>query len=157
MAGMLDDRVVGRVGGVSGDDGSFVEGPLTRIVVAVAAVATASETDGGWTQYGAVPPKGATLRMSTRGWGESKPVAPNAKPDGKDDPGEAEGDAADEGEAHADRALALERQGIEGLGFYPEERRTYPQGSVAADDADAVVAPVGVRFGAHRAQAAVDR
>jgi cell division protein FtsI (penicillin-binding protein 3) len=34
--------------------------------------------------------------------------------------------------AHADRALALERQGIEGLGFYPEERRVYPQGPVAA-------------------------
>lgn len=30
--------------------------------------------------------QGATLRMSTRGWGEKKPVAPNAKPDGKDDP-----------------------------------------------------------------------
>ena len=29
---------------------------------------------------------GAGLRMSTRGWGEAKPVAPNAKPDGKDDP-----------------------------------------------------------------------
>jgi outer membrane protein OmpA-like peptidoglycan-associated protein len=29
---------------------------------------------------------GATLRMSTRGWGEKKPVAPNAKPDGRDDP-----------------------------------------------------------------------
>ena len=29
---------------------------------------------------------GASLRMSTRGWGEKKPVAPNAKPDGKDDP-----------------------------------------------------------------------
>jgi outer membrane protein OmpA-like peptidoglycan-associated protein len=29
---------------------------------------------------------GATLRMTTRGWGEKKPVAPNAKPDGKDDP-----------------------------------------------------------------------
>ena len=28
---------------------------------------------------------GASLRMSTRGWGEKKPVAPNAKPDGKDD------------------------------------------------------------------------
>jgi outer membrane protein OmpA-like peptidoglycan-associated protein len=30
--------------------------------------------------------QGATLRMSTRGWGEKKPVAPNAKPDGRDDP-----------------------------------------------------------------------
>ena len=30
--------------------------------------------------------QGATLKMSTRGWGEKKPVAPNAKPDGKDDP-----------------------------------------------------------------------
>ena len=30
--------------------------------------------------------QGATLPMSTRGWGEKKPVAPNAKPDGKDDP-----------------------------------------------------------------------
>jgi outer membrane protein OmpA-like peptidoglycan-associated protein len=30
--------------------------------------------------------QGATLSMSTRGWGEKKPVAPNAKPDGKDDP-----------------------------------------------------------------------
>jgi outer membrane protein OmpA-like peptidoglycan-associated protein len=30
--------------------------------------------------------QGATLTMSTRGWGEKKPVAPNAKPDGKDDP-----------------------------------------------------------------------
>jgi outer membrane protein OmpA-like peptidoglycan-associated protein len=29
---------------------------------------------------------GAALRMSTRGLGETKPVAPNAKPDGKDDP-----------------------------------------------------------------------
>lgn len=29
---------------------------------------------------------GASLRMSTRGWGEKKPVAPNAKPDGKDNP-----------------------------------------------------------------------
>jgi outer membrane protein OmpA-like peptidoglycan-associated protein len=29
---------------------------------------------------------GAQLRMSTRGWGEKKPVAPNAKSDGKDDP-----------------------------------------------------------------------
>jgi outer membrane protein OmpA-like peptidoglycan-associated protein len=30
--------------------------------------------------------QGATLRMSTRGWGEKKPVAPNARPDGQDDP-----------------------------------------------------------------------
>lgn len=30
--------------------------------------------------------QGATLRMSTRGWGEKKPVAPNARPDGRDDP-----------------------------------------------------------------------
>jgi outer membrane protein OmpA-like peptidoglycan-associated protein len=29
---------------------------------------------------------GADLEMSTRGWGAGKPVAPNAKPDGKDDP-----------------------------------------------------------------------
>lgn len=29
---------------------------------------------------------GADLKMSTRGWGRQKPVAPNAKPDGKDDP-----------------------------------------------------------------------
>ena len=29
---------------------------------------------------------GADLKMSTRGWGEKKPVVPNAKPDGKDDP-----------------------------------------------------------------------
>jgi outer membrane protein OmpA-like peptidoglycan-associated protein len=30
--------------------------------------------------------QGATLAMSTRGWGEKKPIAPNARPDGKDDP-----------------------------------------------------------------------
>ena len=30
--------------------------------------------------------QGATLKMSTQGWGRKKPVAPNAKPDGKDDP-----------------------------------------------------------------------
>jgi outer membrane protein OmpA-like peptidoglycan-associated protein len=30
--------------------------------------------------------QGATLKMSTKGWGEKKPVAPNARPDGKDDP-----------------------------------------------------------------------
>ncbi len=30
------------------------------------------------------------------------------------------------------RAAALERRGIPGLGFYPEELRTYPQGAVAA-------------------------
>ena len=29
---------------------------------------------------------GASLNMSTRGWGKKKPIAPNAKPDGKDDP-----------------------------------------------------------------------
>ena len=29
---------------------------------------------------------GSGLKMSTRGWGEKKPVAPNATPDGKDDP-----------------------------------------------------------------------
>ena len=29
---------------------------------------------------------GAMLSMTTRGWGEKKPVAPNAKPDGTDDP-----------------------------------------------------------------------
>jgi len=32
----------------------------------------------------------------------------------------------------AKRADALRRRGIEGLGFYPEERRVYPQGPVAA-------------------------
>jgi photosystem I P700 chlorophyll a apoprotein A2 len=30
--------------------------------------------------------QGATLKMSTQGWGRKKPVAPNTKPDGKDDP-----------------------------------------------------------------------
>ena len=30
--------------------------------------------------------QGATLAMSTRGWGEKKPIARNARPDGKDDP-----------------------------------------------------------------------
>ena len=30
--------------------------------------------------------QGAKLRMSSRGFGETKPVAPNAKPDGRDDP-----------------------------------------------------------------------
>jgi outer membrane protein OmpA-like peptidoglycan-associated protein len=29
---------------------------------------------------------GTDIRMSTRGWGRARPVAPNAKPDGKDDP-----------------------------------------------------------------------
>lgn len=29
---------------------------------------------------------GASLNMSTRGWGKTKPVAPNTKPDGRDDP-----------------------------------------------------------------------
>jgi outer membrane protein OmpA-like peptidoglycan-associated protein len=29
---------------------------------------------------------GVDLKMSTRGWGEKKPVAPNTKSDGKDDP-----------------------------------------------------------------------
>ena len=29
---------------------------------------------------------GASLNMSTRGWGKKKPIAPNVKPDGKDDP-----------------------------------------------------------------------
>lgn len=29
---------------------------------------------------------GADLKMSTRGWGQKKPVAPNTKSDGKDDP-----------------------------------------------------------------------
>ena len=29
---------------------------------------------------------GASLNMSTRGWGKNKPVAPNTRPDGKDDP-----------------------------------------------------------------------
>ena len=29
---------------------------------------------------------GASLPMTTRGWGRKKPIAPNAKPDGKDDP-----------------------------------------------------------------------
>lgn len=30
--------------------------------------------------------QGATLRMSTQGWGKKKPVVPNTGPDGKDDP-----------------------------------------------------------------------
>ena len=30
---------------------------------------------------------GVVARMSARGWGKTKPVAPNAKPDGTDDPG----------------------------------------------------------------------
>ena len=30
--------------------------------------------------------QGATLKMSTHGWGRKKPVAPNLKADGKDDP-----------------------------------------------------------------------
>jgi cell division protein FtsI (penicillin-binding protein 3) len=34
--------------------------------------------------------------------------------------------------ADAKRADLLQRRGIEGLGFYPEERRVYPQGSVGA-------------------------
>jgi cell division protein FtsI (penicillin-binding protein 3) len=34
--------------------------------------------------------------------------------------------------ADAERAAALERKGIEGLGFYSEERRVYPQGAVGA-------------------------
>ncbi len=29
---------------------------------------------------------GASLAISTRGWGKTKPVAPNARPDGRDDP-----------------------------------------------------------------------
>ena len=29
---------------------------------------------------------GASLKMSTRGWGKTKPIAPNTKPDGRDDP-----------------------------------------------------------------------
>jgi len=29
---------------------------------------------------------GASLNMSTRGWGKTKPIAPNTKPNGKDDP-----------------------------------------------------------------------
>jgi outer membrane protein OmpA-like peptidoglycan-associated protein len=28
----------------------------------------------------------AGSRISTRGWGETKPIAPNKKPDGSDDP-----------------------------------------------------------------------
>ena len=35
--------------------------------------------------------------------------------------------------ANAKRADRLRRRGIEGLGFYPEERRVYPQGPVAAN------------------------
>ena len=29
---------------------------------------------------------GASLKMSTHGWGKTKPIAPNTKPDGRDDP-----------------------------------------------------------------------
>ena len=36
-------------------------------------------------------------------------------------------------QADADQAAALDRLGIAGLGFYPEERRAYPQGSVGAE------------------------
>jgi cell division protein FtsI (penicillin-binding protein 3) len=36
-------------------------------------------------------------------------------------------------QADPDRAAALERRGIVGLGFYPEERRDYPQRGVAAE------------------------
>ena len=36
-------------------------------------------------------------------------------------------------QADPDKAAALERRGIAGLGFYPEERRTYPQRGVAAE------------------------
>jgi cell division protein FtsI/penicillin-binding protein 2 len=35
-------------------------------------------------------------------------------------------------EADAASALALQRRHVSGFGFYPEERRTYPEGSVAA-------------------------
>ena len=35
--------------------------------------------------------------------------------------------------ADPDKAAALERQGIVGFGFYPEERRTYPQKNVASE------------------------
>jgi cell division protein FtsI/penicillin-binding protein 2 len=35
-------------------------------------------------------------------------------------------------QADPDRAAALAKRGVEGLGFYPEERRAYPQGSVGA-------------------------
>src|SRR5688572_5128384 len=34
--------------------------------------------------------------------------------------------------ADPQKAARLKRRGLAGLGFYPEERRTYPQGSVAA-------------------------
>jgi cell division protein FtsI/penicillin-binding protein 2 len=34
--------------------------------------------------------------------------------------------------ADPEKAAALQRKGIAGLGFYPEERRVYPQGSVAS-------------------------
>jgi len=34
----------------------------------------------------ALAARGASNPISTRGWGEKKPVAPNTKPDGKDDP-----------------------------------------------------------------------
>jgi cell division protein FtsI (penicillin-binding protein 3) len=38
-----------------------------------------------------------------------------------------------ERKADPDRAEALERQGIAGFGFYPEERRAYPQKNVASE------------------------
>ena len=37
-----------------------------------------------------------------------------------------------ERKADPDAAAALEKRGIAGFGFYPEERRTYPQGRIAA-------------------------
>ncbi len=37
-----------------------------------------------------------------------------------------------ERKAPADRAAALERRGLAGIGFYPEERRSYPQHTVAS-------------------------
>ena len=34
--------------------------------------------------------------------------------------------------ADPEKAAALEKRGLDGLGFYPEEQRTYPQGKVGA-------------------------
>src|SRR3954462_13299877 len=57
VAGVHDvclNRRVGSVGRIACDDGSFVEGPLARRVVAVAAVAAAAEHDGPLLLTGAV-------------------------------------------------------------------------------------------------------
>ena len=40
-----------------------------------------AESVRGW-----LAENGASLKMSTRGWGKKKPIASNVKPDGKDDP-----------------------------------------------------------------------